>query len=61
MIEESTGEIVYTLRVKGTSFRPKVFAKGKYTVRIGEADNVKTVAGIDATGPDVMKTIEVAL
>ena len=61
VIEESTGEIVYTLRVKGTSFRPKVFAKGKYTVKVGEGDSVKTVTGIDAIGPDVTKTIEVAL
>ena len=61
VLEESTGEVVYTLRVKGTSFRPKVFAKGKYTVKVGEADSVKTVTGIDAIGPDVTKTIEVAL
>ena len=45
----------------GTSFRPKVFAEGKYTVRIGEGDGVKTVTGIEAIGPDVRRTIEVAL
>jgi hypothetical protein len=61
VIEESTGEIVYTLRINGTSFQPKVFAEGKYTVRIGEGDGVKTVTGIDAIGPDVRRTIEVAL
>ena len=36
VIDESAGEIVYTLRIKGNEFRPKVFSKGTYTVRVGE-------------------------
>lgn len=34
IIDESKDEIVYTLRIRGTTFRPKVFSKGHYTVRI---------------------------
>jgi hypothetical protein len=37
VIDESNGETVYTLRIKGTAFRPKVFHKGLYTVRVGDA------------------------
>ncbi len=38
VINETTNEIEYTLRLKGTSFRPPIFEKGKYTVRVGEPD-----------------------
>ena len=39
VIEEASGEIVYTLRIQGTTYRPKVFAPGLYTLRIGDQDN----------------------
>jgi hypothetical protein len=35
VIQENTGEILYTLRISGTRFRPAVFAPGKYTVKAG--------------------------
>ncbi|MPR36001.1 alkaline phosphatase D family protein [Salmonirosea aquatica] len=38
VVNETTNEIEYTLRIKGNSFRPPVFEKGKYTVRVGEPD-----------------------
>ena len=36
--EEGSDEVVYTLRIRGDSFRPKVFAAGQYTVRVGEPE-----------------------
>ena len=37
LIDESSGEVVYTLRIAGTSFRPKIFdASAIYTVTVGE-------------------------
>ncbi len=48
VIEESTGEVVYTLRIRGTSFRPKVFADGTYTVRVDD----QTLTGIESTSDD---------
>ena len=36
VIDESNGEVVYTLRTRGTTFRPKVFAEGRYSVKVGE-------------------------
>ncbi len=36
VVDEKSGEIVYTIRAKGDSFRPKVFSMGAYTVRCGE-------------------------
>jgi hypothetical protein len=37
VVDESTGEFVYTLRVRSAEWQPKVFTKtGKYTLRVGE-------------------------
>ena len=36
IINESTSEIIYTLRIKGKSFTPKVFELGRYTIKVGE-------------------------
>ena len=39
VIDEASGETVYTLRISGNEFRPKVFRRwGTYTVRVGEPD-----------------------
>ena len=48
VIDESNGEIVYTLRINGTSFKPKVFKIEEYTVKIGQQgiDQMKTLTGI---------------
>jgi hypothetical protein len=42
VLAEATGEIVYTLRISGTSFRPKVFEDDLYTVEVGEPDTGQT-------------------
>ena len=40
VIDESNGEIVYTLRIAGDRFRPKIFRRwGTYTVRVGELES----------------------
>ncbi len=63
VIDESNKKIVYTLRINGTSFRPKVFKKGKYTVKVGElgTDKMKTLEGIRSLPPDKTKKIRVRL
>lgn len=38
VIDESTDEIVYTIRADGESYRPKVFKAGAYTVKAGDPD-----------------------
>ena len=40
--EGAKNEVVYTLRINGASFRPKVFSKGPFTVIIGEPSEGKT-------------------
>ncbi|MBE9510057.1 MAG: alkaline phosphatase D family protein [Bacteroidetes bacterium] len=38
IIDETNKGIVYTLRINGNTFRPKVFREGKYTIKIGDPD-----------------------
>lgn len=59
VIEESTGEVVYTLRIHGTSFHPKVFEEGTYTVRVTSQDVTQLVSGIESTKED-RKSVDVS-
>jgi len=61
VIDESNDEIVYTLRINGTSYRPKVFKKGKYTVKVGQqgTDKMKTLTQISSLTPPRTKKINV--
>ena len=36
IIDQENNEIVYTIRINGNSFRPKVFKKGFYTIKVGK-------------------------
>jgi len=56
-------EIIYTLRINGTSYRPKVFKQGKYTVKVGQldTDKKKTLKGVRSLAPDKTKKIRVKL
>jgi hypothetical protein len=61
VIEEASGEVIYTLRIKGHEFRPKVFAPGSYTIHIGElgTQRVKTLTKVLALAEDRPQTLEV--
>jgi hypothetical protein len=49
--------VVYTLRINGDTFRPKVFEEGTYTVKIGEIPGEhRTFHGLrPATAKDVIE------
>ena len=46
VIDESSNETVYTLRIKGSTFRPKIFRDAPHTIHIGEGPNRKTLTNI---------------
>ena len=51
--QESTGEVLYTLRIDGTTYRPKVYAPGNYTVRVGTGrPDAKEYKGVAAVSTD---------
>jgi hypothetical protein len=52
VIDEYLREIVYTLRINGTTWRPKVFKEGTYTIRVGEGDSAKVFRGVESTAAD---------
>jgi len=61
VIAESTGEIVYTLRIKGDKFEPPVFEEGVYTVKIGEGDKQKTISNIKVPAPESIDILDIDL
>jgi len=38
-VDDKSGQIVYTRRVMGKRFRPKVFSRNSHTVKIGDPDS----------------------
>ena len=46
VIDEENGEIVYTLRIKGRSFQPKVFQPGTYTLKVKFQDSERIIPGL---------------
>jgi hypothetical protein len=60
VISELGGEVVYTLRVNGSRFTPKVFQPGSYTVKVGEpgTEEVQTFLGL-RPGPEPGRDMEI--
>ena len=59
VVDEADGQIVYTLRIKGDTFRPKVFRKGSYTVKVGEGNSLQTFKGVKSLPADKSATLKV--
>jgi phosphodiesterase/alkaline phosphatase D-like protein len=61
VINKSNDEIIYTLRINGNSYRPMVFKKGKYTVKVVQqgTEKMKILAGIRSLAPGRTKKINV--
>ncbi len=49
VVDEYNGEAVYTLRINGRGWSPKVFRDGAYTIRVGEGKAVKEFKGVPST------------
>ncbi len=61
VIDEADSEAIYTLRINGTSFRPKVFRDGTYTIKVGEGKAARTLKGVKSIGVGDAKTLDVVL
>lgn len=59
VIDERNNEVIYTLRIKGNTFRPKVFKDSEYTVKISNGKRMNTLHGMKST--DIDETIVVEL
>jgi hypothetical protein len=49
VVDETNNEIVYTLRIRGMEFSPKVFHPGTYKLRVGEGAALKEYKGVRAS------------
>lgn len=62
VIDEGSGEVVYTLRIGGSEFRPKVFREGHYTVRVGDDEDWReTIEGVQSLSGDAQETRRISL
>lgn len=59
VINEDSGETIYTIRIKGNQFKPKVFSTGSYTIKVGEKGNEKIISGLKSSKDT--KTLSVTL
>jgi hypothetical protein len=59
IIDEADGEIVYTLRIKGDTFRPKVFKDGKYCIHVSAGEKSKVFKAVDSLSADEPETLDV--
>jgi len=59
IVSELDGKIIYTIRINGTKFQPKVFKEGKYTLKIGEpgTNRMKEFTAIPASGYEKHDTL----
>ncbi len=49
VLDEYLHEVTYTLRIRGTQWRPRVFRQAAYTIRVGEGDSIKVFEHVQAT------------
>jgi len=60
VVAEENGEIVYTLRIKGHEFRPRVFRTGSYTIRVGDqGQRMKEFPGVRSLPEDEQRELAV--
>lgn len=59
VIEEVTGDFIYTVRVQGARFQPCAWSTGKQTDKIGcDLPNAQTVIGVGANANGGSRTTE---
>jgi hypothetical protein len=59
VIDQENGEIVYTLRIQGREWSPKVFRLGLYTLRVGEGPGRREFRDLKATTEKDAATLDV--
>ena len=48
VLEDSTGDVLYTVRSQGGRFHPRVYSTGKHTIKLGaDKPDAQTLAGLE--------------
>jgi len=62
VVSEDDGEILYTARIRGNAFDPKVYADGKFTVKVGrDKPDGQTIEGLLVSGKPASSVVKVEL
>ena len=61
VIDEYLGEVVYTLRIKGKTWRPKVFREAVYTIKVIGVGAESIIEGVKSVPEDDNTVIVVEL
>jgi len=61
IIDQLAGEIVYAVRIQGSSFKPKVFCVGLYTIKVGHGSRQKVFKDVPTVAVDGTTTLKVKL
>lgn len=57
---EQSAELLYTIRIQGTRFQPKVYAPGTYQIKIGlDRPDARTLNGIKAGSPSDQRVLPI--
>ncbi len=62
VIEDATGDVLYTVRVQGDRFQPRVYTAGKHTIKVGkDKPDGQTIAALEAKPKAEAGTLTVVL
>jgi hypothetical protein len=56
VVDESLQESVYSLRIRGTTWQPKVFREGRYTIRVTQGDREHLIRGVQSVETEERET-----
>lgn len=59
VIDEYSGRVVYTLRINGSEFTPKVFREGYYTIKVSKDNKSKVLKGVHSLDPDKTEILNI--
>lgn len=61
VVDEYNAGVVYTVRMHGKTFAPKVFREGTYTLRVGEGERRRELTGVETLAERDARSIEIML
>jgi alkaline phosphatase D len=62
VVEEATGDVLYTFRIEGYSFRPPVRRSGSHTVRLGDGERwLRRLSGVASIPAGETATLQIEL
>ena len=59
VIDESNDEVVFTVRIKGTTYQPKVYRPGRYTINVTQGVRTHTVENLEAVAHENENTLSI--